>query len=177
MQHFGEGIFRAAPRRLARLLGLGDTGAAEWRPEELRAILEHQLSAPLSLDLPSSGGASREGPEPAATAGTSGKRIETFDDLFHHPAPPVALLRMVKDFAKANCNHPESVLPNEIATLLYYESIVAARTHAGEQISHLTDDELKAGIGWVLVQPWVDAKTRGLFEEGLSALPLRGSKE
>jgi hypothetical protein len=80
---------------------------------------------------------------------------------------------MVKDFAKANCCHPASVLPEHVATLLYYASIVAASLHAHDNISLLSDEDLRAGISWVLDQTWVDERTQRLFAGALRTLPAR----
>jgi hypothetical protein len=174
MQDCAASILNAGPRQLAYLLGLDTAEPGEWGPDELGAILRHQLDAPLSVDLPLSPTAPWAGPgiEPSAT-GASSEVPGTFADLFHRPDPPTQLLRVVKDFAKANCCHPASALPNDIATLLYYETIVAARLHARQRISQLTEEELRAGVTWVLEQTWVDERTRGLFTEALLTLPAR----
>jgi len=174
MQDCAASILNAGPRQLAYLLGLDTAEPGEWGPEELGAILRHQLDTPLSVDLPLSATAPWAGPgiEPSA-AGAGGAVPGTFADLFHRPDPPTQLLWVVKDFAKANCCHPASALPNDIATLLYYASIVAARLHARQTISQLTDEELRAGVTWVLGQTWVDERTQGLFLEALQTLPAR----
>jgi hypothetical protein len=150
-------VFRAEPRRLAYLLDLTETVTQPWRVQELSAILKHQLSAPIESDL------AQQAPSDRGSAQRVNAR--TFGDLFHHPAPPIELLRSVKDFAKANRNHPASTLPNEIATLLYYVSVIVARWRCGEVITTLSDEELGAGIGWAIAQPWVDEKTRSLLCE------------
>src|SRR5437879_6993673 len=105
-------LLKAEPKRLATLLAIDQIPARLWRPDELTAIFKHQLAAPVQLDL-------AEGTAGNATALPSGfPEIRTFDELFHHPKPPIELLRSVKEFAKANRDHPASALPNEIATVL-----------------------------------------------------------
>src|SRR5438045_2904635 len=128
-------VLRAEPRRLAYLLDLTEAMTQPWRAQELSAILEHQLSAPMESDL-SSEAASDKGSAQCVHLGT-------FGYLFHHPAPPIELLRSVKDFAKANRNHPASALPNEIATLLYFTSIAVARTRCGRRITSLSEKEIR----------------------------------
>jgi len=173
MQDCSASLLNAGPRQLAQLLALDPTETGEWGPEELGAILRHQLDAPLVVDLPLSPTAPWAGlATELSTASTSGAPA-TFADLFHRPNPPTQLLWLVKDFAKANCYHPASAFPNDIATLLYYESIVAARLHAGQTISQLPDDALRIGVTWVLEQTWLDEETRGLFREALQALAPR----
>jgi hypothetical protein len=165
-----EDRLRASPQHLVRLLEVGGSTTQDWRPEEFREILRHQLSAPVWLDVPWTNPGAPEPSAPTGEAEIAGREIGSFDELFHHPAPPLGLLRLTKDFAKSNWNHPQSTLPGEIAALLYYESIVAAWIHGGEHISQLSDDELRKGVEWVLSQNWVDDSTRELFVEALACL-------
>jgi hypothetical protein len=174
-------VFKAEPPRLAAMLEVEPTRGRAWHPDELAAILKHQLAAPVLEDVegqPSGQLLSkeREGAShpptgsPAAAHALAeserrGSRQEgiTFDDLFHRPDPPVGLLRSVKEFAKANRNRPSSVLPNEIATLLYFGSIVVALKRCGQRITSLTDRDIRAGLDWVLGQGWVDERTKSVF--------------
>jgi hypothetical protein len=164
MRDFRKEILKAEPKRLAALLEIDQALSRVWRSHELAAILKHQLTAPVELDL-AEGSAGQTAPSP-----TQFPEIGSFDELFHHPAPPIELLRSVKEFAKANRNHPASALPNEIATLLYYASVIVARWRCGEVITTLNDEELGAGIGWAIAQPWVDERTRSLLYEASKAL-------
>jgi hypothetical protein len=159
-------VFKAAPRRLAYLLDLTETVTQPWRAQELSAILKHQLSATIESDL---------APEAARDKGSAHRvNARTFGDLFHHAAPPIELLRSVKDFAKANRNHPASALPNEIATLLYFASIAVARTRCGRRITRLSEKEIREGIGWALAQDWVDSGTKSLLRESVSTHQTAG---
>jgi hypothetical protein len=96
--------------------------------------------------------------------------LKSFSDLFHHPAPLVELLELVKDFAKANLDHPESGLPGEIATALYYTSIAAALVQLDTRISQLPDAELQRGLNWTREQPWLDEKTRELAAKAIEKI-------
>ena len=141
----------SGPDALASMLDIdGDTGPA-WTGQELEAVLRHQLAAPLRADL---------GARASAAEATT-----TFQDLLHHPAPPVELLTAAKEFAKACRNDPRSGLPSEVAAVLYFAAIVVARRRCGATITQLSPEELRAGVEWVLAQPWVDAATRRLFDE------------
>jgi len=161
MTETNDRIFKAKPGRLACLLDLTETATQPWRTQELSAILKHQLSAPIESDLA----------QEAASENGSAHRVNmrTFGDLLHHPAPPIELLRSVKDFAKANRNHPGSALPNEIASLLYFTSIAVARERCSRRITSLSEKELQAGIAWALAQDWVDSRTKSLLREVVSA--------
>jgi hypothetical protein len=101
---------------------------------------------------------------------THGLSLKSFSDLFEHPAPPIELLEAVKDFAKANLDHPESGLPGEIAAALYYTSIAAALVHLDSRISQLTDADLRRGLLWVMEQAWVDEATKKLLTQALKKL-------
>jgi hypothetical protein len=122
------------------------------------------LAAPVRLDLVEG----TAGNAPAVPSGCP--EIRTFDELFHYPKPPIELLKSVKEFAKANRDHPASALPGEIATMLYYASVIIARWRWGEVITTLNDEELRAGINWAIAQPWVDERTRSLLREASKAL-------
>ena len=161
-------IFKAVPQRLANLMDLDEDTAPIWRPEEFRAILQHQLSVPIQFDL------GNLDPGLAAKLKTlseaEGLLVKSFGDLFHHACPPIELLRSTKDFAKANREHPNSPLPREIASLLYYLTIAVALARCGERITQLGDEDLRRGFDWAMTQSWVDEKTKSLIGEALKLL-------
>ena len=159
-----ENILQLEPKRLAAFLEIDPGVGRPWRQNELAAIFQHQLAAPVQLDL-ADGHAGDDPVLPPAYA-----EIRTFDQLFHHPDPPIELLKSVKEFAKANRNHPASALPGEIATVLYYASILVARLRCGVGISALSDDELRTGLEWALAQPWVDERLKSLLRNAASSL-------
>ena len=139
------------------MMALADHGERVWRPEE--------LAAPVHLDLGNF--APGDARRLQTLSGSQGLLLKSFSDLLHHPQPPLELLEMVKQFAKTSRSHPDSPLPREIATLLYYAAIVVAMTRCGRRITNLDDQGLKEGIGWVLSQTWVDEPTKDIFKEGL----------
>jgi hypothetical protein len=123
------------------------------------------MSAPVAVDL------GTFDPRTAASLRTlseaQGLLLRSFDDLFHHPAPPIELLELVKDFAKANLDHPESGLPGEIAAALYYTSIAAALVRLDARISQLPDADLQRGLRSILEQAWLDERTKELLAQAL----------
>jgi hypothetical protein len=162
------------PGALAALINSGSETTRLWRPEELSAIFRHQLSAPVFVDL-------GQLPKGAAArlkqlSDAHGLLLKSFSELFHHQAPPLELLELTKDFAKANMDHPESALPSEIATALYYTSIAAAYVRLGARISRLKDSDLRRGWLWTRDQGWIDEKTKALLVEALSKGSLPSSK-
>jgi hypothetical protein len=150
-----EGLQTVHPSRLAMMLTV--EGVDRWRPEEMAAILRHQLSSQLESDL---AGADRAG---------HGSSPMTFGELLHHVRPPVALLERVKLFAKAS-KAATGPLPPQVATVLYFASIVVARLRWDARISSLDDDAIVKGTQWALAQSWLDQPTRTLFQEAAARL-------
>jgi hypothetical protein len=101
-------------------------------------------------------------------AEAQGLVLKSFGDLFQHPAPVRELLELVKDFAKANVDHPESGLPGEIAAALYYTSIAAALVRLDVRITQLPDAALQTGLRQTLDQGWLDDATRELLNRALA---------
>ena len=158
-------------RRLADLLEEGDRADRLWQPQELAAILRHQLSAPVQFDL---GGLEKGlARKLAALSEAEGLLVRSFADLLFHPSPPLELLELTKRFAKSCRTHPHGPLPREIASLLYYASIVVAMLRCGKRITTLDDASLRRGVEWLLGQPWLEDKTRAILKEGLDFLDKR----
>jgi hypothetical protein len=166
------------PTRLAALLGqAGQTSL--WGPDDLGAILAHQLRAPLLFDLQrvSAGGdGTAAGPAPDPWAEAAARQIRSFGDLLAHPAPPRALLVMTKAFAKTadagGGGGAPPVLPPEVASVLYFAAIAAALVHLGERISALDDRAMAAGMTWVLGRTWLAAELRPLLIQVQTLLSL-----
>lgn len=92
-----------------------------------------------------------------------GQPVATFGDLLRHPAPPVALLKLVKEFAKMSRRLGRRQLPPEVASMLYYLSIGIALFRCGHRLTLLSDPELREGFRWASAQPWADEATRDLL--------------
>jgi hypothetical protein len=159
-------------RQVAKLFGVAADNAAGWQPHELAAIFRHQLNAPLEFDLKTVD-ANVETTIQTMTP-RIGSPLRTFGDLFCHPHPPLELLRLAKQSAKTHRNNPQSPLPPEIPTVLYFASIVAALAKCGQRITELDDNAPREGIEWALAQPWLDDVTRSLFREGVAPFGKRG---
>ena len=162
-------VFKSRAKALAALMASGEERARLWRPDELAALFRHQMSAPMLVDL--GGFDARTATRLRTVSEAQGLLLKSFSDLFHHAAPPAELLRLVKDFAKSNLDHPESGLPGEIASALYYTSIAAALVRLDARISQLPDAELRRGLRWTAEQAWLDEKTKGLLGQALDKLP------
>jgi hypothetical protein len=128
-------IHSSAPRSLAKLMSL--EAAADWQPDELGAIFRHQLQSRIE-------GASK-----------------TFGEVLRDPQ--IEDLKLVKEFGKLHRNDPASPLPRDIATVLYFAAIVAARKHCRQTITNLDEDSIRRGVEWAVAQPWLYETTRSLF--------------
>ena len=156
---FGDTAFRGDTHRLARLLVEDLEERDNWFQSELGAMLTHQLGAPLESEL--AGQAA-----PAIEARTTPDGIAsqlTFRDVLFGQATSVAWLRRVKEYAKARLVRDASCFPAELARVLYYGSVLAARARYGERITSLTDAECRIGMDWVIKQDWVEAEVRDWF--------------
>jgi hypothetical protein len=161
-------VFKRRAKELAALLATGEERERLWRADELAAIFRHQISTPMLVDLGSFD--PRTATRLKVVSEAQGLLLKSFADLFHHSTPPIELLELVKDFAKANLDHPESGLPNEIASALYYTSIASALIHLDTRISKLTDAELQRGLGWAREQNWLDEATKKLLGAALEKI-------
>ncbi|MGB2820166.1 MAG: hypothetical protein WBF17_04240 [Phycisphaerae bacterium] len=159
------------PKRLAEVMDLGSQESVLWEPEELDAILRHQLAARVEAEL----SILDEGlaPKLAATCAKCVPPIATFNDLFHHPNPPVALLELTKQFARACKDHPDHPLPSKIGAVLYLASIVVARLRCAALITKMDDRTLCGSLTWAIGQEWLDDSLRGLLRDGLRAVSAR----
>ena len=156
------------PYRLARLLALEESSEGDWLPEELGALFQHQWSAPVAFDLAVLG--SSVAAKMRTLSESQGLLLKSYRDLFLHPCPPLELLVLTKEFAKAHQGNPESPLPREISLALYYTAIFSAWIQLGQRISALDDLALRQAAECMLAQPWMDEPTKALFREGLERL-------
>ena len=173
MEKTEQALLDSDPHALAALLDAGSDDDRIWNPAELEAILKHQLSAPIEVDLVSL--ERHLAARLRLAASSHGLLLRSFGDLLHHPNPPLELLKLTKDFAKACRLSRGGPLPREIATVLYFASIVAALVRCQRRITRLSDADTRHGVEQCLAQSWLDAATRQLLDEGLKALRGNGS--
>ncbi len=155
------------PARLSAMFELGET-LRPWQANELAAVLRHQLTAPVEFDV------TMMDPGSAARLKTLAQAqrllVSNISDLLHHRHPPIELLEMLKEFARSHRQHPDSPLPAEISTLLYYSAILVARWRCDRRISDLDDAVLGRGVEALIRCSWLDETTRTLLREGLAEL-------
>jgi hypothetical protein len=159
-------VFKSRAKKLASLLATGEERGKLWRADELAAIFRHQMSSPMLVDLGTFD--SRTAARLRTLSEAQGLLLKSFGDLFHHPTPIIELLELVKDFAKANLDHPDSGLPGEIAAALYFTSIAAAIVRLNARISQLGDVDLQRGFRRTMAQTWLDDPTKELLAQALA---------
>jgi hypothetical protein len=147
---------------LSELLDLRAPSAHKWPEADLRAMLEHLLSAPLPLAL-----GVRPGHVEPLLNGASLPPAFTLGDLYDHPAPPAALLRLVKDLAKSGANDPCSSLPADLLLLIYYAAVALARVRGVAGVSTIKAEPLERGMAWGAGLSWATPKFRSLFQTAL----------
>lgn len=166
-------IQRADPATLAGLMDVAAEQGDPWRPEELGAILQHQLDSSVEFEL----GMFEPALGPAVVGllqAAAAPPIRTFRELFCHHQPPKELLNHTRQFAKS-CRQAGSYnLPPEIATIMYVTSITVARLRLGERLTSLDDAGLSHSLRWALAQPWLDGEVRRLLAEGLGIVGSAG---
>jgi len=156
-------VYKADTAKLAQLIASVNSKEGCWGPEELGDVLRHQLAAPLEVGEASTvAEAVSLSPEDERAL----REIKNLGDLFAHPQPPLALLKLAKDFAKSNHECPNSPLPREVASVIYFGAIVTALLRCGKRITSLDDISLMAGFDWAAGQEWIGAQMRELFLAG-----------
>jgi hypothetical protein len=167
-----DAINSQQPKTLARLLKLDAEAPASWSSADLGPILQHQFGASLNFDLKDLAGAQHRSVEDLSRT-PDGARLTTFAEALFHPHPPVELLGAIKDFARASGDEQRGTLPQEVATLLYYLSIVVVLVRCGRRITSLSDGALRKGVEWAIGQNWVDERTLATLREALEHLPAQ----
>ncbi len=166
---------RSEPNQLAKLLRLDPSVGGDWTEHELGELLSHQLRAPLRADLAMLGGDAIDSLR-SHTQG-DGNRWETFAGVLFDDMPPIALLTLIKTFAKTHRSDAAGVLPNEIATTIYFLAIAAAAARHRQHITALTPKEVTDGFAWLAAQPWVDQRSRVLAEQGRVVINVIASRD
>ena len=163
-----ETIFMSGPAGLARILAQDQSEAALWEPEEMRAIWRHQLRAPIEADLSTVQSSNSSALRSAAEAVAF--HDKSFSELLLHSSPPLALLKLTKDFAKQTLKEAEDPQLKEIAAALYYASYAAGMTRCGKRVGGMREHELRDGFDWALARVWLDEQTKALIAEARGSL-------
>jgi len=166
--HSTDQVRRAMASSLADIIALSGEQEPTWLPEDLGAMLRHQLSAPVEPDLAKFDSELAE--RWRTLAAQEHFRWTRFGEVLQSQEPPLEGLRLVKAFARILRSHPATLLPCDIAAVLYFTSIAAALARCNERITKMDDASLRRGFQWGLDLPWIDADVRSVLREGLAWL-------
>lgn len=156
-------------RTAADMIELSDHRQPDWLPEELAAILRHQLNAPLHVDLAAL--APEVLRELSAHGATDEQLNQRFGELLISPAPPIELLQAVRRMVKRIDSNDSGVgVPREIGWVVYLAAVLAARLRLNQKIGNADDAALRGWIEWALEQPWLDPSLRPLLIDGRQLL-------
>lgn len=162
-------LHESSAERLARFFALDEARVSPWNRRELAQVFEHQLKAPLRLGLVEDGPTMKSaGPVLGAEERLA---LDTFEKVLFHPRPPVEVLRLIKEFAKAHLVAWPVHLPEEVAGILYYGTIAVGLVKCGERISRLTNQELRFGMNWALAIDWLDPRLKTVLQTALASIP------
>jgi hypothetical protein len=147
-----------SPAELAELLDVDRANEPLWSASELSEILCHQLDVPLERGMLSL--APTDVAQVASLRQAASPPVTSMRSLLEHPAPPMVLLELVKDFAKECRNHPDRGLPIKISTAIYLACIARSITSAADAITSLDPGDLLEGFHWLAAQEWADPCVR-----------------
>lgn len=159
-------VFKSSPQNLARMLDLNGLGDLDWQPNDLGAMLRHQLSMPVCFDLDQI----RLDSSRQVRWKIDDTSKHSFGALFRGAGVSPDLLILSKDYAKASLAHPDSCIPRAIAEVIYYCSIAAALVHCGTRISQLDGEALIRCFQRAMDQPWLDESLVPLFQKAIQAI-------
>ncbi|NJL31221.1 MAG: hypothetical protein HC898_06080 [Phycisphaerales bacterium] len=97
--------------------------------------------------------------------------LSTYGQLLVCGQPPVMLLDLARQRFKAQARQDGSLLPVEVARLLYYVVVAAGVMRIGRWFSQLSDTELRSAVLWALDRPWLqDELLRQVLQEAQAHL-------
>ncbi len=137
----------------------------EWEDGELNDILEHQLSVPLVQEFGESGDQKELNPVGKAEGGDPVDSAQTFQDVFEAPEPDLQCLQRIKVFAQRSRASRGGPLPDDVAAVLYYASILIALIRCEKRITSLSNQELARGVRGLLSRGWLNTDRREWLEK------------
>jgi hypothetical protein len=137
-----------------------------WQAEDLPAILEHQLSAPLVGELEAI--APDKSTDLVRDAGKLS--IHCLADVLAHPKPPVEILKCFKQWAKAEMEATNSGLPEPILKAIYTAVVMKGLVTGNRNFTTLPHNELQKSSRWCLAQSWLNPALARTLRECLKQL-------
>ena len=94
----------------------------------------------------------------------------TLRELIQDPAPPIELLRRVKDWANVCRLGQDAMFPAPLANGIYLLVLALATVQSGTRMTGQRDSELKAGYDWLLQQSWFESEFRPLVQRAMDSM-------
>ncbi|RJQ63189.1 MAG: hypothetical protein C4530_03860 [Desulfobacteraceae bacterium] len=143
--------------------------ASPWSPGDFRAILEHQLATPLLSELERFADIASCSPEGILSLlADCGCSRHTFGDLLNLVAPPISVLKLLKDYAKASLTG-KGDLPEEVARVLYIVVILQGLKIGSRAISSLDDAIIKREARRCQTFGWLPENIRELLRYSIGS--------
>lgn len=162
MQEPHRDIYSSDPGPLEELLGLERTAEGSAAESDGEGALARALAAPLVERLSNTKADWATAME--ALCAEQKPPIRTVRDLLLHPSPPVGVLIMLKNAAKASRARPDGPLPDRAATALYLAAIGVAWYRCHEVITTLDIHGLPEKLNWAADQAWNDPTLAAVLE-------------
>jgi hypothetical protein len=164
MNDVNDEVMGSKAPTVARLVKHTWEASHSFSTDDLQSFLVSSLDHPLIWENPQNG-------TPAVASVTQEPRPETtLRKLLAQDKPPLSRIKSAKDYAKACLLNPESSMPPEVATVLYFLCIAVALARHQARISSLSNEALSQGFAWASAVEWVDADTRRWLNEGQHSL-------
>jgi hypothetical protein len=138
--------------------------------DEERADLLHDI---LRCSLPLRDGP-HEGSRATATASSQGLRSVVgppIGELLQDPKTSVAVLKEIKQYAKARGSQAASEREKDVFLVLYFGAIAAASAYHGEHITEHADADMARFFAYYASAAWMSGSLRVLFRRATSDRP------
>jgi hypothetical protein len=137
-------LSHAPSARLAELLHCVES--SDWSEQDIASIYQHFLHSPVELDL---------------------SPPRSLHQILIDPLSAESLLIRIKQFAQAWREQPDVAVPAQVASVVYWLAVAAARVHAGRTISSLGVSDILKGLEWSGRCSWTGADERDLLRRAV----------
>jgi hypothetical protein len=164
---FIVGICSADAERLSSVIDIIDDPPDVWYQDDLKELMAALMATPLETAFAFADEAMKQ--KIGSVEMEEGTLRQRFSDVLHDIEPDLKLLKLVKSFSKRMKLNEDAPIPESIAVAVYFAT-VAAMIRTGKASMSLSEEELVAKIEEVSDQPFVDAETQALLEDGMAFL-------
>lgn len=149
---------------LRALMDPSQPDAVPWSSSDLRAMLEHQLAAPLACEVDRLAELARCSREHVSSV-VAECGCDTFADALRDGSPSASVLSMLKNCAKG-AMASQGDLPRDVARVLYVLAIVRGRQAGMDGITSLGEANITRAVARCLTFGWLPDDIRDLLRGG-----------